>query len=59
MNTILAIATIAAAILAIPGAIVGVGQLRRKRALKPYMPTSLMIVGVPMHHGRDLPGYGW
>ena len=47
MNTILAIATIAGAILAFPGAILATKQLRRERAPKPYVPLSLIATGVP------------
>jgi len=43
-------------------AIIGLAQLRRtpkvKREPEPYVPTSLMVMAVPMRGGDDLPGHG-
>ena len=45
-------------ILAALALIVAFVQLRRtpkpKREPEPFIPTSLTIIGVPMHRGRDL-----
>ena len=52
METIISIASFFANI------IIGIAQLRRaskpKREPEPFTPTSLTIIGVPMHRGPDL-----
>lgn len=55
MDTYLALAGI------IIPSLIGLAQLRRTPKRKPepapFLPTGLMIIGVPMNNGRDLPGY--
>ena len=55
MEIILASIAVAAGVLTL---VVGIAQLRRtpKREPEPFTPTSLTIIGVPMHRGPDLYG---
>lgn len=57
MDTLL---TLFAVALTFVGVCLNYAQLRRtpkpKPKPEPVTPTSLTIIGVPMRHGRDLPG---
>jgi hypothetical protein len=55
MEQLLTLATLIGPPIAVGSLLVGIMQLRRSPKPKPApIATSLMIIGVPMRHGRDL-----